>query len=109
MTFEGEAREPIAAFHVADSADGVQSLVPTGGFLPSRLVWRGLVLNSIIHCMFLLGGLWAVGWGSKRVRAGLGAALRHTAAARARRGACRACGHPLAGLACCPECGAVAK
>ena len=30
-------------------------------------------------------------------------------AARARRGECRACGHPLAGLACCPECGAVVK
>jgi len=30
-------------------------------------------------------------------------------AARARRGECRACGHPLAGIACCPECGAVVK
>ena len=28
---------------------------------------------------------------------------------RVRRGACRACGHPLAGLARCPECGTVVK
>jgi hypothetical protein len=30
-------------------------------------------------------------------------------AVRARRGDCRGCGHPLAGLPCCPECGAVVK
>jgi hypothetical protein len=62
---------------------------------PVKPIWTGLLLNIC----FYAGLAFAVSAGFRRVRA----------AARARRGACRACGHPLAGLARCPECGTVVK
>jgi hypothetical protein len=58
-------------------------------------LWTGAVLNSAIYAL----ALWCV-WRA------LGAVLAVPRVLRARRGACRACGHPLAGLARCPECGA---
>ncbi len=61
-------------------------------------LWTGAVLNSAIYAL----ALWCV-WRA------LGAVLAVPRVLRARRGACRACGHPLAGLARCPECGAAVR
>ena len=59
-----------------------------------RPLWTGALLNSVIYAI----ALWCV-W---RALGPLRAVPRML---RARRGQCRACGHPLAGLARCPECG----
>jgi len=59
---------------------------------PVKPIWSGLVLNIC----FYAGVAFAVSAGFRRARA----------AVRARRGECRSCGHPLAGLPRCPECGA---
>jgi len=61
-------------------------------------LWTGAVLNSVIYALVL--------WWVWRALAALCALPR---VLRARRGACRACGHPLAGLARCPECGAIVR
>ena len=58
---------------------------------PVRPIWAGFLLNTCFHS----GMAFALSLGFRRARA----------VVRARRGACRACGHPLAGLARCPECG----
>ena len=63
--------------------------------VPAKPIWAGFILNTLFYsglCLIVLRRM-------QRLRA----------AARARRGECRACGHPLAGIACCPECGAAAK
>jgi hypothetical protein len=58
-------------------------------------LWTGAVLNAVIYALVL--------WWMWRALCALPRVLR------ARRGECRACGHPLAGLARCPECGTVVK
>jgi hypothetical protein len=59
---------------------------------PVKPIWAGLLMNAC----FYAGLAFAASAGFRRVRG----------AVRSRRGECRACGHPLAGLPRCPECGA---
>ena len=61
-------------------------------------LWTGAVLNAVIYALVL--------WWMWRALAALCALPR---VLRARRDECRACGHPLAGLARCPECGTFTK
>jgi hypothetical protein len=61
-------------------------------------LWTGAVLNAVIYALVL--------WWMWRALCALCALPR---VLRVRRGECRACGHPLAGLARCPECGTVVK
>jgi hypothetical protein len=74
--------------------------------LPLRVIPSGFMMNTVsfgVAWWILLNGVrWA--WGVERQ--GIRSRIEGL---RARRGACRACGHPLAGLARCPECGAVVK
>ena len=63
-----------------------------------RPLWIGVVLNSVIYALALCC-----------VSRALGALRSVPRMLRARRGECRACGHAHAGLARCPECGAVVK
>ena len=58
---------------------------------PVKPIWAGFLLNTC----FYSGTAFVLSLGFRRARA----------AVRTRRGACRSCGHPLAGLARCPECG----
>jgi hypothetical protein len=51
---------------------------------PTKPIWAGFILNTLFY-----SGLFLI--------------------VLTRMQRCRACGHPLAGLACCPECGAVVK
>ncbi len=69
--------------------------------LPTRVLLPGFLANSLIYAALLFSTPWIFRGSAACVRF----AFRNTAAARARRGECRACGHPLAGLARCPECG----
>jgi len=74
--------------------------------LPLRVIPSGFMINAVIF-----GVAWwilfiGVRWAWRVERHGVRSRIRGF---RARRGECRACGHPLAGLARCPECGAVAK
>jgi hypothetical protein len=73
--------------------------------LPTRMLPLGFLLNTLFYTAALL----AVPLASRGAFRAARFALRNSAAARARRGECRACGHPLAGLARCPECGTVVK
>ena len=66
-----------------------------GPLFPTRVIPLGFSVNT---------GFFALLIGSVLLALGL-ARSRGVRAARARRGACRTCGHPLAGLARCPECG----
>lgn len=59
---------------------------------PSKPIWGGFILNTLFYsglCLIVLTRI-------QRLRC----------ASRSRRGECRACGHPLARLPRCPECGA---
>jgi hypothetical protein len=69
--------------------------------LPTRVMLPGFLANSLIYAALLFSTPWVLRGSAASVRF----AFRNTASARARRGACRACGHQLAGLARCPECG----
>lgn len=79
--------------------EGLAAARPGPTVFPTRIAGFGFVFNSVIYgsaaalCFVLL-------------RRALRWSLRNSAAARANRGECRACGHPLAGLPRCPECGA---
>jgi rubrerythrin len=56
----------------------------------------GFVINSVFYATVIAAAI-----------VGLRISARETRSLiRARRGECRACGHPLAGLPRCPECGA---
>lgn len=68
----------------------VRPMTPRQVF-PVKPIWAGFLLNTC----FYSGTAFVLSLGFRRARA----------AVRARRGQCRACGHPLAGLPSCPECG----
>lgn len=74
--------------------------------LPLRVIPSGFMINAVIFgvawWILFFGGRWA--W--RVERHGIRSRIMDL---RVRRGACRECGHPLAGLACCPECGTVVK
>lgn len=74
--------------------------------LPLRVIPSGFMINAVVFgvawWIFFIGARWA--W--RVERQGIRSRIMGL---RARRGACRACGHPLAGLARCPECGTVVK
>jgi len=93
------------AFQMIRLPSGVYQSVPTALYLPTRISWVGLIGNALVHGSFLLLIALCLVWIPRGARAGVRFLVRDTRAARARRGACRACGHPLAGLARCPECG----
>ena len=100
---------PERAFQWIRLPSGVYQSVPTALYLPTRISWVGLIGNAIVHGTILFVIALCVVWIPRGVRAGVRLLVRDTRAARARRGECRACGHPLAGLARCPECGTVVK
>jgi len=93
---------------IAFASDYPSPLGPAAGLEPRRIgdhvapfdvaglpvVWPGFVANLAFWFAVIFGLV-------KAPPAILGAA-------RARRGGCRTCGHLLAGLPCCPECGAKA-
>jgi hypothetical protein len=70
--------------------------------LPGRILVSGFLLNTAV---FAAGAF--VAWRVSKTAAGGSRALllKLVATARRRRGACGSCGHPLAGLSRCPECG----
>jgi len=70
--------------------------------LPTRVLPLGFLFNTLFYAAALL----AVPLMARGAFQVTRFALRNSAAARSRRGECRACGHPLAGLPRCPECGA---
>jgi len=73
------------------SLEFYSEFTPTTEHHSERVLWGNVLLTSLAT-----GALFA-GLAASRVVL--------TERRRARRGACRACGHPLAGLARCPECG----
>jgi hypothetical protein len=72
--------------------------------LPLRVIPSGFALNSTLFAAAWWIAFLATRWAWRNESEGI---QRRLARRRARRGGCRACGHPLAGLARCPECGAV--
>ena len=104
-TVIGGEDAPERAFQMIRLPSGVYQSVPTALYLPTRISWVGLIGNAIVHGTILFVIALCVVWIPRGVRAGVRLLVRDTRAARARRGECRACGHPLAGLARCPECG----
>lgn len=91
--------------------DGVSQEVisQTVSYLPSRLVWMGMIGNALFYALCLVTALWLLRWGLRCAPRIAWYLHRHTRAARSRRGECCECGYPLAGLSRCPECGAVAE
>jgi len=85
--------------------DGVSRQVVSRNerYLPSRIVWMGMLANAGLYAMCFLAAAIPIRWGLRSAASAVEHVYRNTRAARARRGACRACGHPLAGLAQCPE------
>ncbi len=106
LTVEGSEQESVPAFIDTHTEDGVRTQTPTASFLPTRVVWLGLLADSLIHGACLLMLWWSIVGLGIGARYGIRFALRNSSRSRARRGACRACGHQLAGLKRCPECGA---
>ena len=96
----------------ADAALTEMSTLPQRQFitcprvLPGRILVPGYLLNTAVFAAFAFAA-----WRVLKASAGGARALlsKLVADARARRGECRACGHPLAGIARCPECGATVK
>ena len=92
----------------ADAALTALSTLPQRQFitcprvLPGRILVSGFLLNTTVFaaCVF-------AAWRAFKTAAGGARALllKLVATARTRRGACRSCGHTLAGLPRCPECG----
>lgn len=74
--------------------------------LPLRVIPSGFALNSTLFAAAWWIAFLATRWASRHESEGI---RRRLARRRARRGGCAACGHPLAGLARCPECGAIVK
>ena len=108
LTSSPPLAKPISRTEVVDGVS--HSVISSNSqFLPSRIVWSGMFANSSVYGLGLLATYRLVHAGLCGARAGFRYVLRNSSSARARRGSCRACGHPLAGLACCPECGAVVK
>lgn len=77
---------------------GIAADRPGPAAFPTRIAGPGFVVNSAIY-----GGAAVLFY--FMLRRGLTWLMRSSATARSRRGECRACGHPLAGLPRCPECG----
>ena len=69
---------------------------PPPPIFPTRMIPLGFVINSVFYATVIAAAI-----------VGLRISARETRSLiRSRRGECRACGHPLAGLPRCPECGA---
>lgn len=64
--------------------------------LPTRVLWPGFVLNTVVHAVLLAVLIGVVKWLFRRV-------VRFV---RGRRGVCVGCGYDASGLGACPECGA---
>jgi hypothetical protein len=74
--------------------------------LPLRVIPSGFALNSMLFAAAWWIAFLATRWAWRNESEGI---QRRLARRRARRGGCAACGHSLAGLSCCPECGALMK
>ncbi len=105
----GGEEAPERAFQWIRLPSGVYQSVPTALYLPTRISWVGLIGNAIVHGIIRFVIALCVVWIPRGARTGVRFLVRDTRAARARRGECCGCGHPLAGLARCPECGAIVK
>jgi hypothetical protein len=83
-----------------------RQLIACPRVLPGRILVSGFLLNTAIFAASACAA-----WRVSKIAAGGSRALllKLVATARRRRGACGSCGHPLAGLSRCPECGAAAK
>lgn len=95
-----------------DSAMTRLATLPRWGYsnpqivIPGRLVLGGFTINSLLFACFAWLFIPSVG----RMRTSTRLLVRAVRGrVRARRGACRACGYALAGLARCPECGTLVK
>lgn len=92
----------------ADTALAALSTLPQRQFitlprvLPGRILVSGLLLNTVVFaaCVYAAWRAFKTAVGGSRALL-----LKLVATARTRRGSCGSCGHPLAGLSRCPECG----